>query len=125
MPIACFGRDAAVRCNQRQFALERLLRGDQDAQRRALPRRHWRGQDSNLGRVFTLGPWSGFSAATKTRSGAPFHGAIGEGRTAISAASSHWADAACAVAAPVGKRTTRATPARGNNAVTAAGNRRH
>ena len=52
VPLARFGRDAAVGRNQRKLALERLLRGEDDAQRRALPRRDRRGQDRELGRVF-------------------------------------------------------------------------
>ena len=45
VPLARFGRDAAIGRDQRKLALERLLRGDEDAQRRALPRRDRRGQD--------------------------------------------------------------------------------
>ena len=40
------------------------------------------------GAISESSPSSGFSAAKMTRKGAPFHGATGEGRTAISAASS-------------------------------------
>ena len=40
------------------------------------------------GAISESSPSSGFSAAKTTRKGAPFHGAIGEGRTATSAASS-------------------------------------
>ena len=50
VPLARFGRDAAIGRDQRQLALERLLGGDDDAQRRALPRRDRRGQDRELGR---------------------------------------------------------------------------
>ena len=52
VPLARFGRDASIGRNQRKLALERLLRGEDDAQRRALPRRDRRGQDRELGRVF-------------------------------------------------------------------------
>ena len=52
VPLARFGRDASIGRDQRQLALERLLRGEDDAQRRALPRRERRGQDRELGRVF-------------------------------------------------------------------------
>ena len=52
----CRSRDLAATLSigrdQRKLALERLLRGEDDAQRRALPRRHRRGQDRELGRVF-------------------------------------------------------------------------
>ena len=40
------------------------------------------------GAISESSPSSGFSATKRTRKGAPFHGAIGEGRTASSAASS-------------------------------------
>src|ERR1700678_465287 len=40
------------------------------------------------GAVSRISPSRGFSAANTTRKGAPFHGAIGEGRNASSAASS-------------------------------------
>ena len=52
VPLARRGRDVAVGRDQRQLALERLLGGEDDAQRRALPRRERRGQDRELGRVF-------------------------------------------------------------------------
>jgi len=41
------------------------------------------------GAVSRISPSRGFSAANTTRSGAPFHGAIGEAKNASSAASSH------------------------------------
>jgi hypothetical protein len=69
-------------------------------------------------------PSSGFSAANTTRKGAPFHGAIGEGKTAISAASSQMPDAPCACAFAAEKRKTESAPATGNDAVTAAANGR-
>jgi len=40
------------------------------------------------GAISDSSPSSGFSAANTTRSGAPFHGASGEDKTASSAASS-------------------------------------
>ena len=52
VPLTRCGRDASVGRDQRKLALERLLRGEDDAQRRALPRRDRRGQDRELGRVF-------------------------------------------------------------------------
>ena len=52
VPLARFGRDASIGRDQRKLALERLLGGEDDAQRRALPRRDRRGQDRELGRVF-------------------------------------------------------------------------
>ncbi len=51
--LAGFRRDASVGRDQRKLALERLLRGENDAQRRALPRRNRRRQDRDLGRIFT------------------------------------------------------------------------
>ena len=53
VPLTRFGRDASIGRDQRKLALERLLRGEDDAQRRALPRRDRRGQDRELGRIFT------------------------------------------------------------------------
>ena len=52
MPVARLGRDASVGRDQRKLALERLLHGEYDAQRRALPRHDRRRQDRELGRVF-------------------------------------------------------------------------
>jgi hypothetical protein len=48
---ARFRCDRAVRRDQRQLAVERLLRGEDDAQRRALPRRDRRGQHRDAGVV--------------------------------------------------------------------------
>ena len=58
VPLTRFGRDAAIGRDQRKLALERLLRGEDDAQRRALPRRDRRGQDRELGRVFAGADWT-------------------------------------------------------------------
>ncbi len=58
VPLARFGRDASIGRDQRKLALERLLRGEHDAQRRALPRRDRRGQDRELGRVFAGADWT-------------------------------------------------------------------
>ena len=52
VPLVRFGRDASIGRDQRKLALERLFRGDEDAQRRALPRRHRRRQDRDIGRIF-------------------------------------------------------------------------
>ena len=52
VPLTRFGRYAAIGRDQRKLALDRLLRGEDDAQRRALPRRDRRGQDRELGRLF-------------------------------------------------------------------------
>src|SRR5262249_57156390 len=49
-------------------------------------------------------PASGFSAATMTRRGAPLQGTIGEGKTAISAASSQAAEEPCARESLTGQR---------------------
>jgi hypothetical protein len=59
-----------------------------------------------------------------TRSGAPFHGAIGAGSTAIWAASSQAADALWAWESVADKSTTNTAPATGKRAVTAAATRR-
>ena len=69
------------------------------------------------GAISESSPSSGFSAAKTTRKGAPFHGAIGEGRTASSAASSQLPDGACARASTAGKRQTKNAAAISNNAV--------
>src|SRR5262245_31970980 len=53
-----------------------------------------------------------------TRSGAPFHGAHGEGRSAISPAASHSEPEPCARAFP-GARARRNAPAISDNAVVA------
>src|SRR5262249_6777511 len=75
-----------------------------------------------LGASSDSSPASGFSAAKMTRSGAPFHGAIGDGSTAISAASSQLAACAWALAAENG--TAEDAPAISSDAVTAAANGR-
>src|SRR5262245_63387223 len=54
-----------------------------------------------------------------TRSGAPFHGAHGEGRSAISPAASHSGAEPCAHAFPAARARTNA-PAISDNAVVAA-----
>jgi hypothetical protein len=46
------------------------------------------------GAINESAPWTGFSATTITRNGAPFHGATGDGNTVRSAASAQIADAA-------------------------------
>ena len=50
-PVVRFDGDAAVGRDQRQLAVERLFGGEDDAQRRALPRRERRGQDREPDRV--------------------------------------------------------------------------
>src|SRR6202040_4419985 len=72
------------------------------------------------GAISESSPSSGFSAARTTRKGAPFHGAIGEGKTASSAASSQLPDAPCACDSTAENRKTKNAPAISNNAVTAA-----
>jgi len=57
-------------------------------------------------------PWIGFSVATMTRNGAPFHGAIGAGSTAMSAASSQAPPCAIAFA----PEKTKNAPTSGNMA---------
>ena len=47
-----FGGDAAIGRDQRKLAVERLLRSENHAQRRAFPWRGRRGQDGEPGRIF-------------------------------------------------------------------------
>src|SRR5450830_109109 len=74
------------------------------------------------GAISESSPSSGFSAAKTTRKGTPFHGAIGEGRTASSAASSQAPDAPWAWASATEKRMPKSAPAISDDAVTAAAN---
>src|SRR4029077_12733617 len=71
------------------------------------------------GPVSESSPCSGFSVTSMTRSGAPFHGAHGEGRSAISPDASHSDAEPCARAFPVA-RARRNAPAISDNAVVAA-----
>jgi hypothetical protein len=57
-----------------------------------------------------------------TRKGAPLHGTIGEGKTAISAASSQAPEKPWARDSSAEERKTETTPAISNEAVTADGN---
>jgi len=66
------------------------------------------------GAISESAPCSGFSVTTMTRSGAPFHGATGEGKTVSPAAFPQPSDAALAGASIVTKR---------NKTVAAAANR--
>jgi hypothetical protein len=87
----------------------------------------WRSRDLAAtlpsGPIRENSPSSGFSAVTTTRSGMPFHGAIGADRTATSALPSSqlpvWASERVAE-----KPRTKIAPAIGSNAVIAAANRR-
>ena len=72
------------------------------------------------GAISESSPSSGFSAAKTTRKGAPFHGAIGEGRTASSDASSQLPGEPWARESTAEKRTTKNAPAISSNAVVAA-----
>src|SRR6202030_3213471 len=67
-------------------------------------------------------PSSGFSAAKTTRKGAPFHGSIGEGKTASSSASAQAPVGPWACESTTEKSTTKNTPAISNHAVTAPAN---
>src|SRR5262249_40042582 len=58
VPLARFGGNAAVGRDQRKLALKRLLRGEYDAQRHALPRRDRRGQDRELSRIVASARWN-------------------------------------------------------------------
>src|SRR5262249_8485918 len=71
------------------------------------------------GAVSESSPCSGFSVTSMTRSGAPFHGAHGEGRSEISPAASHSGAEPCARAFPGARARTNA-PAISDNAVVAA-----
>ena len=54
MPLARGGGDISIRRDQRQFAVERLLGGEHHAQRRALPRRHRRGEHGETGLILAV-----------------------------------------------------------------------
>src|SRR5712692_1207110 len=71
------------------------------------------------GAISESSPSSGFSAAKTTRKGAPFHGAIGEGKTASPAASSQLPSGPWARESTTERRKTKNVPAISNNAVTA------
>jgi hypothetical protein len=71
------------------------------------------------GPVSESSPCSGFSVTSMKRNGAPFHGAQGEGRNAISPAASHSDAGPCANAFPAA-RARRNAPAISDNAVVAA-----
>src|SRR5712691_723827 len=73
------------------------------------------------GAISESSPSIGFSAAKTTRKGAPFHGAIGEGKTASSAASSQRPDGPSARASTAAKGKTK-NAVIGTKAVTAAAN---
>ena len=74
------------------------------------------------GAISESSPPSGFSAAKTTRKGAPFHGAIGEGKTASSVASSQAPNGPSACAPMTEKKKN--APAFSRDAVTAVRNRR-
>src|ERR1700674_3549670 len=74
------------------------------------------------GAISKSSPSSGFSAAKTTRKGTPCHGAIGEGKTASSAASSQMPNGSLACESTTAKRKTKNAPAISNDAVTAAAN---
>ena len=71
------------------------------------------------GPVSESSPCSGFSVTSMTRSGAPLHGAHGEGRSAISPAASQAGAEPCALAFPAA-RARRNAPVISDNAVVAA-----
>jgi hypothetical protein len=80
----------------------------------------WRSRDFAAtlpsGAISENSPSSDFSAVNMTRKGAPFHGATGDGRTAISAASSQVLDKLCARESGTGKRKAEKAPAISRNA---------
>src|SRR3954465_1354709 len=76
------------------------------------------------GAISENSPSSGFSAAKKTRKGAPFQGVTGEGRIASSAASSQARDGAWACDSTAEQRKMKSAPAISENAVATAANGR-
>jgi len=74
------------------------------------------------GAISESSPANEFSTAKTTRKGAPFHGAIGEAKTAISAASSQAPDGPLACEFTPENRKTRNAAATFNDAVAAAAN---
>ena len=88
----------------------------------------WRSRDRAAtlpsGAISESSPSSGFSAVNMTRSGAPFHGAIGEGSTASSAASSQRRRALGARVRLEREKEGEKRTAIGSKAVAAAANRR-
>src|SRR5665213_738203 len=74
------------------------------------------------GAINDSSPSSGCSAAKMTRKGAPFHGAIGDGMTASSAAFSQAPDGTWAWASMAEKSRPKSAPAASDEAVTAAAN---
>src|SRR3984957_7046650 len=89
----------------------------------------WRSRDLATtrpsGPIRESSPSSGFSAANTTRSGAPFHGAIGVDSTVTSAApSSQLPDGFWARESVAENSRTKNAPAIGSNAVIAAASRR-
>src|SRR6185436_8088784 len=77
----------------------------------------WRDLTATLpsGAISESSPSSGFSAASMTRNGAPLQGAIGDGRTAISAASSQLEP--CARESTAANSKTKQAPAIGSSVV--------
>src|ERR1700722_6580088 len=76
------------------------------------------------GAISESSPRIGFSAAKMTRSGAPFHGASGDGRTASGAASSQLEPGACACACEFCPERTTKAPATSTDAAQATVNPR-
>src|SRR5690242_9914855 len=87
-------------------------------------------RSSDLTATFPLGatsessPSRGFSDTTRTRKGAPFHGAIGAGKIATSVGSSQSPNEFSARAPNAVKARTKNPPATSNNAVAATESRR-
>jgi hypothetical protein len=90
------------------------------------PSWRWRDVAATLpsGATSDSSPVIGFSAAMITRSGAPFHGASGDGRTAMLAALSQALSELCAQAAPVEAPLAKKTPAASSKTDLAEINRR-
>ncbi len=58
VPLTRSNGDVSIGRDQRKLAIERLLRGEDDTQRRALPRRDRRGQDREPSSVFAAAGWT-------------------------------------------------------------------
>jgi hypothetical protein len=76
------------------------------------------------GAISESSPSSGCSATKRTRKGAPFHGATGDGKTAIAEGSSQMPDGSLACDSPAEKRRAKNKPAISDDTVTTAANRR-
>ena len=86
LPVARRGCDAAIGCDQRELARERLLGGDDDAQGCAPPGRHRRGQDRKLGGVLVQLPSGACARDSRSRPGRREHAPATSGDAGTAAA---------------------------------------